>query len=70
MASDYARMARTPTSSGDADRLDENIGGDLKRKIENDAEAKIKALARATTETCEGRPHVSRGDSYTAEEAV
>src|SRR5947207_13446511 len=48
MASDYAAMAPN-TNIGAATPIDssgQNIGGDLKRKIENDAEAKVKALAQ------------------------
>jgi membrane-bound serine protease (ClpP class) len=73
MASDYAAMAPN-TNIGAATPIDSsgaNIGSDLKRKIENDAEAKIRALA-----TSHGRNAnaavltVREATSYTAEEAV
>ena len=53
MASDYAAMAPN-TNIGAATPIDSsgaNIGSDLKRKIENDAEAKIRAQPQATAET-------------------
>jgi membrane-bound serine protease (ClpP class) len=73
MASDYAAMAPN-TNIGAATPIDSsggNIGTDLKRKIENDAEAKVKALASSHDRNVdEAVLTVRKATSYTAEEAV
>src|SRR5437764_5204309 len=70
MASDYAAMAPN-TNIGAATPIDssgQNIGGDLKRKIENDAEAKVKALAQTHgRNVIEAVLTVRKATSYTAE---
>jgi membrane-bound serine protease (ClpP class) len=73
MASDYAAMAPN-TNIGAATPIDssgQNLGSDLRRKVLNDAEAKIRALA-----TSHGRNAtaaqltVREATSYTADEAA
>jgi membrane-bound serine protease (ClpP class) len=73
MASDYAAMAPN-TNIGAATPIDssgQNLGSDLRRKVLNDAEAKIRALA-----TSHGRNAtaaqltVRKATSYTADEAA
>jgi membrane-bound serine protease (ClpP class) len=73
MASDYAAMAPN-TNIGAATPIDAsggNIGSDLKRKIENDAKAKIAVLAKTHDRNWrEAVLTVSQAKSYTAEEAA
>jgi membrane-bound serine protease (ClpP class) len=73
MASDYAAMAPN-TNIGAATPIDSsggNVGSDLKRKIENDAEAKVKTLAQThDRNAAEAVLTVRKATSYTAEEAV
>jgi membrane-bound serine protease (ClpP class) len=73
MASDYAAMAPN-TNIGAATPIDssgQNLGSDLRRKVLNDAEAKIRSLA--TTHDRNARAAqltVRTATSYTADEAV
>ncbi|HEY0386946.1 MAG TPA: nodulation protein NfeD [Gaiellales bacterium] len=73
MASDYAAMAPN-TNIGAATPIDssgQNIGSDLRRKIQNDAEAKIRALARSHGRNAdEAQLTVRKATSYTAQEAA
>jgi len=73
MASDYAAMAPN-TNIGAATPIDSsggNVGSDLKRKIENDAEAKVKVLAQTHGRNAdEAVLTVRKATSYTAQEAV
>jgi membrane-bound serine protease (ClpP class) len=73
MASDYAAMAPN-TNIGAATPIDssgQDIGKDLKLKIENDAKAKIKALASSHGRNVdEAVLTVAKATSYTGEEAV
>jgi membrane-bound serine protease (ClpP class) len=73
MASDYAAMAPN-TNIGAATPIDSsggNVGTDLKRKIENDAEAKVKALALSHGRNADAAVlTVRKATSYTADEAV
>jgi membrane-bound serine protease (ClpP class) len=73
MASDYAAMAPN-TNIGAATPIDSsggNIGSDLKRKVQNDAEAKVRTLALTHGRNAdEAQLTVSDATSYTADEAV
>jgi len=73
MASDWAAMAPN-TNIGAATPIDQsggNIGSDLKRKIENDAVAKIRTLAKTHDRNANAAAlTVIKATSYTAEQAV
>lgn len=73
MASDYAAMAPN-TNIGAATPIDSsggNITGTLGRKVRNDAEAKIKALAKSHGRNSDAAVlTVRKATSYTADEAV
>jgi membrane-bound serine protease (ClpP class) len=73
MASDYAAMAPN-TEIGAATPIDSsggNIGSDLRRKVLNDAEAKVRGLARSHGRNAdEAQLTVRKATSYTAEEAA
>jgi len=73
MASDYAAMAPN-TNIGAATPIDssgQNLGSDLRRKVLNDAEAKIRALASSHDRNARAAQlTVRRATSYTADEAV
>jgi membrane-bound serine protease (ClpP class) len=73
MASDYAAMAPN-TNIGSATPINsngQNIGSDLRRKVLNDAEAKIRALARSHGRNWkEAVLTVDKATNYTADEAV
>src|SRR6478609_9283052 len=73
MASDYAAMAPN-TNIGAATPIDssgQNLGSDLRRKVLNDAEAKIRALATSHDRNAlAAQLTVRRATSYTADEAV
>jgi len=73
MASDYAAMAPN-TNIGAATPIDssgQNLGSDLRRKVLNDAEAKIRALATSHDRNARAAQlTVRRATSYTADEAA
>ena len=73
MASDYAAMAPN-TNIGAATPIDssgQNLGSDLRRKVLNDAEAKIRALATTHDRNATAAQlTVRRATSYTADEAA
>ena len=73
MASDLAAMAPS-TNIGAATPIDssgQNLGSDLRRKVLNDAEAKIRALATSHGRNADmAQLTVRKAASYTADEAV